>query len=116
LLTGGLLVRIQPEEPIFSIICGRPTFRLIFTSPFSKPVLCGFFFGAKKHPDARVSGVTDRPDFLQPPLVQPDPPGERSQQRFHPPLRGTNRAKTLAVPADQRIHLMDVAYELSKPG
>ena len=27
----------------------------------------------------------------------------------------TNRAKTLAVPADQRIHLMDVAYELSKP-
>ena len=34
LLTGGLLVRVQPEEPIFSIICGRPPFRLIFTLPF----------------------------------------------------------------------------------
>jgi hypothetical protein len=43
LLTGGVLVRIQPEEPFFSTICGRRIFRLIFTLPFFEPISCGFF-------------------------------------------------------------------------
>ena len=45
LLTGGLLVRIQPEEPIFATTCERLTFRRI-TLPFLEPISCGFFFSA----------------------------------------------------------------------
>ena len=47
-------VRVQPEEPVFSRICGHSIFRPIFTLPFSESISCGFFFGAHEHPDARI--------------------------------------------------------------
>src|SRR5262245_55919171 len=59
LLTGELLVRVQPEEPILSRICGRWIFRPIFTLPFSKPISRGFFFGAQEQPDARIGGFVE---------------------------------------------------------
>jgi hypothetical protein len=58
LLTGGLLVRVQPEEPIKSTSYGQRMFLLIFTLPFFEPISCGFFVSAEKHPDARESATT----------------------------------------------------------
>ena len=37
--------------------CGRRVFRRIFTLPFLKPVLCGCFVTAEKHPDARETNA-----------------------------------------------------------
>ena len=59
LLTGGLLVRVQPEEPVLSRIYGHSIFRPIFTLPFSEPISCGFFFGAQEQPDARIGGFVE---------------------------------------------------------
>ena len=57
LLTGGLLVRVQPEEPLLSIIYGRRIFRPIFTLPFCERISRGFFVSSRMHPDARAAAA-----------------------------------------------------------
>ncbi len=49
---------------------------------------------------------------LQPPHVQHDPVGESRDSVFIRRFVGTSRVKTLAVPADQPIHLMEIAYPI----
>jgi hypothetical protein len=49
---------------------------------------------------------------LQPPHVQHDPADESRDSVFIRRFVGTSRVKTLAIPADQPVHLMDIAYRI----
>jgi hypothetical protein len=97
LLTGGLLVRIQPEEPL-SFTYGGRTFRLIFTSHFLKPVSCGCFVRGQKRPDARASAITFPDHFPEPLHVQHDPVGESHHSLSPARPLAFWRVKTLAAP------------------
>ena len=50
--------------------------------------------------------------FLQPPHVQHDPVGESRDSGSISRFVGTMRVKTLVVPVDKPIHLVDIGYRI----
>jgi hypothetical protein len=112
LLTGGLLVRVQPEEPIFSIICGGRIFRPIFTLPFPRPFHAGFSLALESSRMLGHRRSLFMLIFSQPVHVQYDPVGEGHESVFTPPLRRSEPRQNSRRSRRQTNPLLTVAKRI----